>query len=133
MLSGLIGMNGLGVVSIVVGGAVMIFSALAAFGAGLGMVLNSQIRREQEQRESEELAEALMRRKYEPKPPPQPIEWVRPMSHKREISLDMSAAEIGHALSDLLEPGGPAPMPAASQCLRDGAAHSERADRQQHS
>lgn len=72
-MNALIGMNGLGVVSIVIGGAVLSFSVLMAFGAGLGMLLNGQIRREQEQRESEELAEALRRMTYQPKPPPRPI------------------------------------------------------------
>lgn len=115
-MNALIGMNGLGVVSIVVGGSVLILSVVAAFGAGLGMVLNGQIRREQEQRESEAVAEALMRREYQAKPPPRPIAHVRPMSHARRIELDystMTSADIARALdASFSEPGVPAPMPA---------------------
>lgn len=117
----LIGMNGLGVVSIIIGGSVLILSTLAAFGAGLGMVLNGQIRREQEQRESEELAEAIMRRQYQPKPPPPPIEWVRPMSHTRIVELDydtMTLEDIRRAIDSFSEPGVPAPMPAEPDPMR---------------
>lgn len=86
----LIGLNGLSVTSIIIGSAVLCVSSLAAIGAGLGMIVNGQIRREQEQRESEELAEALTRKQYQPKPPPAPLPHVRPMSHRPMRELDFS-------------------------------------------
>jgi hypothetical protein len=122
----LIGMNGLGVVSIIIGGAVLGFSVLAAFGAGLGMILNGQIRREQEERESEAVAEAIMRRQYQAKPPPRPIGHVRPMSHARRLELDldtMTIDDIRRAIDSFSEPGVPAPMPAMPIRLGDGEAH----------
>ncbi len=122
----LIGMNGLGVVSIIIGGAVLGFSVLAAFGAGLGMILNGQIRREIEQRESEALAEALTRKQYQPKPPPRPIEHVRPMSHARRLELDldtMTKDDIRRAIDSFSEPQVSAPMPAMPIRLGDGEAH----------
>jgi hypothetical protein len=125
-MNALIGMNGLGVVSIIIGGAVLGFSVLAAFGAGLGMVLNGQIRREQEERESEAVAEAIMRRQYQAKPPPRPIEHVRPMSHARRLELDldtMTKDDIRRAIDSFSEPGVPAPMPATLDRLGGSEAH----------
>jgi hypothetical protein len=125
-VNALIGMNGLGVVSIIIGGAVLGFSVLAAFGAGLGMVLNGQIRREQEERESEAVAEAIMRRQYQAKPPPRPIEHVRPMSHTRRIELDydtMTIDDIRRAIDSFSEPQVSAPMPDALKRLGESASH----------
>lgn len=106
-MNALIGMNGLGVVSIIIGAAVLGVSVLCAIGAGLGMVVNGQIRREHETRESEALAEAITRKQYQPMPPP------RPMSHRPMRELDfatMTSADIARAFD--LAPGVPAPKPA---------------------
>lgn len=106
----LVGMNGLGVVSIILGGAVLCVSVLSAFGAGLGMVINSQIRREREEQTDTDLADAIAKQiawnPAEPRPHP------RPMSHRpmRELEFSSMTTEDMERAFDL-EPGVPAPKP----------------------
>lgn len=109
-MGSLIGMNGLGVVSIIIGAAVLGVSVLCAIGAGLGMVINSQIRREREEQTDTDLADAIAKqiawRPAEPRPHP------RPMSHRPMRELDystMTSSDIARAFN--LEPGVPAPKP----------------------
>lgn len=122
-MNSLIGMNGLGVVSIVLGGAILCVSVLSAFGAGLGMVINSQLRREREDQVDTDLADAIAKqiawRPAEPRPHP------RPMSHRPMRELDystMTSSDIARAFD--LAPGVPAPKPAKPM---DGKAHPSSA------
>lgn len=122
----MIGMNGLSVVSIIIGGAVLSLSVLSAIGAGLGMVLNSQLRREQEAADDADLAEAIAKQvmRQHPEPMPHP----RPMSHRPMRELDfatMTSADIARAFD--LEPGVPAPKPATLQRLGTSEAHPANA------
>lgn len=106
----LIGMNGIGITSIIVGSAVLCLSALSAFGAGLGMVINSQIRREREEQADTDLADAIAQQIA--RKPPVPMDPPRPMSHRPMRELDfstMTSADIARAFD--LAPGVPAPKP----------------------
>jgi hypothetical protein len=142
----MLGMNALGVVPIVVGGAVLLFAGLSAIPMACAMVLAGR-----SSRAEDELAEAIVTARH----PKQTLmqthcpdcghvgeraipfrgdlgavceQWKRclacRMEQKQTIEIDLdklSAAEIGHALDNLSEPKVSAPMPAVPDI--SGAAH----------
>lgn len=79
----LLGMNALGVVPIVVGGAILAFSCVSGLIGGCVMVLAGRASRQEER--DEDLARELMRKPYQPKPPPKPI---RHEIHRPTVVLD---------------------------------------------